>query len=224
MASRTLLLLLASWPIHALDCYAVLGVRAGADERAVKKAYRKEALKWHPDKNDSPEAEERFREAAQCYEQLSGSGKPGAPARQGYRGDGYSFRQARATFEDLFGDVHERWRPGMTVQGIIISGGKKVKITIQPDGTTEEISQEVGGRTQSSYIYTNDGRGGTTIQLSGDPSEIVKALLPMDRLPQWLTALVTPMIPVVLYLSCGLCCYSICCCPCLRWFEHKHQE
>jgi hypothetical protein len=51
--------------------YEVLEVARDADEAAIKKAYRKAALAWHPDKCKLPEAEERFREVQAAYEILS---------------------------------------------------------------------------------------------------------------------------------------------------------
>ena len=58
-------------------CYAVLGLRQAdkPSEAALKKAYRKLAIKYHPDKNDSPDAEERFKEIAEAYEILSDDSK-----------------------------------------------------------------------------------------------------------------------------------------------------
>jgi curved DNA-binding protein CbpA len=56
------------------DYYAILGVagnRADATADDIKKAYRKMALKFHPDKNDADDAEERFKEIAEAYEILS---------------------------------------------------------------------------------------------------------------------------------------------------------
>lgn len=48
----------------AKDLYSVLGVTKGASLEEIKKAYRKLALKYHPDKNKSPEAAEKFREVS----------------------------------------------------------------------------------------------------------------------------------------------------------------
>lgn len=55
------------------DYYAILGVSRDADQDSIKKAYRKSALKWHPDKNQErkAEAEERFKEVAEAYDVLS---------------------------------------------------------------------------------------------------------------------------------------------------------
>jgi len=53
------------------ECYELLGVPRWADAAAIKKAYRRLALKWHPDKNRSPEAPERFRKISRAHEVLS---------------------------------------------------------------------------------------------------------------------------------------------------------
>lgn len=50
------------------DYYKILGIPKGATTEAIKKAYRQLALKYHPDKNKSPGAEERFKEVAEAYE------------------------------------------------------------------------------------------------------------------------------------------------------------
>lgn len=58
------------------DYYEVLGVNKGADEAEIKKAYRKLAMQFHPDKNpDNKEAEEKFKEASEAYEILSDKDK-----------------------------------------------------------------------------------------------------------------------------------------------------
>jgi len=53
------------------DYYKILGVEKSASDEEIKKAYRKMALKYHPDKNKSPDAEERFKEIAEAYDVLS---------------------------------------------------------------------------------------------------------------------------------------------------------
>ena len=53
------------------DYYKSLGLVRGASEEDIKKAYKKMALKFHPDKNKTPGAEEKFKEIAEAYEVLS---------------------------------------------------------------------------------------------------------------------------------------------------------
>lgn len=53
------------------DYYKILGIGKAAADDEIKKAYRKLALKFHPDKNKEPGAEEKFKEIAEAYEVLS---------------------------------------------------------------------------------------------------------------------------------------------------------
>lgn len=53
------------------DYYKALGIQSGANEDEIKKAYRKMALKYHPDKNKDPHAEDKFKEIAEAYDVLS---------------------------------------------------------------------------------------------------------------------------------------------------------
>jgi len=69
------------------DYYEVLGVNRDASEEDLKKAYRRLAMKWHPDRNpDNPRAEEHFKEAKQAYEILADAGKRSAYDQFGHAG------------------------------------------------------------------------------------------------------------------------------------------
>eukprot|EP00054_Salpingoeca_dolichothecata_P011307 m.62805 g.62805 ORF g.62805 m.62805 type:complete len:332 (-) comp19403_c0_seq1:22-1017(-) len=57
------------------DYYQILGVARDADDAAIKKAYRKLALKWHPDKNSSPSAQAKFQEISEAFAVLSDAEK-----------------------------------------------------------------------------------------------------------------------------------------------------
>lgn len=81
------------------DYYEVLGVARDADARRIKDAFRELALKYHPDRNKSPEAEERFKEIAEAYAVLSDPKKRAEYDARGFAGvAGYSA-------EDLFGGI-----------------------------------------------------------------------------------------------------------------------
>lgn len=107
------------------DYYKVLGIPKSATEEEVKKAYKKNALKFHPDKNKQPGAEEKFKEVAEAYEVLSDKkkrevydqfgeeGLKGSPSNGGGGGGGfngagpqftYTFHgDPRQTFNQFFG-------------------------------------------------------------------------------------------------------------------------
>lgn len=57
------------------DYYSILGVNKGTDENEIKKSYYRLAKKWHPDKNKSVDAEDKFKEINKAYEVLSDSSK-----------------------------------------------------------------------------------------------------------------------------------------------------
>ena len=70
------------------DYYDVLGVAKDADEKGIKKAYRRVAMKFHPDRNpDAADAEDKFKEASEAYEILSDREKRAAYDRFGHKVD-----------------------------------------------------------------------------------------------------------------------------------------
>ncbi len=93
------------------DYYEILGVQRGAGKEDIKKAYRKLAIQYHPDKNrGNPEAEEKFKEATEAYEVLSDDQKRaaydqfGKAGVSGMGGPGFGSR-AYTDFSDIFGDI-----------------------------------------------------------------------------------------------------------------------
>ena len=95
------------------DYYDILGVGKDADDSAIKKAYRKTAMKFHPDKNPGDkEAEEKFKEAAEAYEVLSDAdkrarydryGHAGVNGQGGFSGSGMTMEDIMDQFGDIFG-------------------------------------------------------------------------------------------------------------------------
>ena len=131
------------------DYYEVLGVEktAGADE--IKKAYRKLAMKYHPDRNpDNKEAEEKFKEASEAYEILSDEDKKArydqfghAGFEQGMGGGGYGGGFGGGDFGDIFGDIFNMFGGGGFGGGGQRSGPRKGSdLKIKVDITFEEAA------------------------------------------------------------------------------------
>jgi molecular chaperone DnaJ len=93
------------------DYYEVLGVSKGADDKEIKKAYRRVAMKYHPDRNpDDPKADEKFKEATEAYDVLMDGEKRAAYDRFGHAGvdpsmGGGAGGFGGGSFSDIFGDV-----------------------------------------------------------------------------------------------------------------------
>jgi len=102
------------------DYYKSLGISKGASDDEIKKAYRKMALKYHPDKNKSPGAEDKFKEIAEAYDVLSDAKKKevydkyGEDGLKGGMGSGPSSRGSTTggNFQNysFHGDPHETFR------------------------------------------------------------------------------------------------------------------
>jgi len=95
------------------DYYEILGVGKGADNAELKKAYRKLALQYHPDRNPGDkEAEEQFKEAAEAYDVLGDSKKRGIYDQFGHKGlegSGFSGFGGQEDIFSNFGDIFENF-------------------------------------------------------------------------------------------------------------------
>lgn len=127
------------------DYYEILGISKNADAGEIKKAYRKLALKYHPDKNpDDKEAEERFKEAAEAYEVLSDPkkrqmydqfGHEGMRGQGGFGGGGsMNMDDIFSQFGDIFGGAFGGFGGSDPRRGRRMKGSDlriKVKLTLE---------------------------------------------------------------------------------------------
>src|ERR671937_1982036 len=87
------------------DYYEVLGVQKNASKEEVKNAYRKLALQYHPDRNKSSGAEEKFKEISEAYAVLSDDEKRKRYDTYGHVGAEEVFRGSEANFDEIFRDM-----------------------------------------------------------------------------------------------------------------------
>jgi molecular chaperone DnaJ len=154
------------------DPYEVLGVPRDADERAVKKAFRTLARELHPDVNrHDPEAEEKFKEAAEAYEILSDAERRALYDRYGHEGlssSGFSSNfQGFGSFGDIFdaffggGDPFGR-APGGAAQGGDVAVAVEITLEQAAAGASVEVEYEVVDRCE--HCRGNGAEPGTPIE------------------------------------------------------------
>ena len=171
------------------DYYDVLGVNRDAGDDEIKKAYRKLAMKFHPDRNpDNKDAEEKFKEAKEAYEMLSDPQKKAAYDRYGHAGvdpsmgagpgaQGFEGGFADA-FGDIFGDLFGGGRGGrsnvyrgadlrynleITLEEAARGAEKTIRIpTIEECGTCHGSGAKPG--TQPKTCPTCNGHGQVRVQ------------------------------------------------------------
>ena len=158
------------------DYYEVLGVGKDADEGAIKKAYRKMAIKYHPDKNPGDKAaEEKFKEAAEAYEILSDAQKKARYDRYGHAGvdpnaggfgggGGMTMDDIFQQFGDIFGDGGSPFESFFGGGGRTRTRGRGQKgenLRIKVSLTLEEIASGVKKKIKVKKFIVCDACDGT---------------------------------------------------------------
>jgi len=134
------------------DYYEVLGVSKGATKDEIKKAYRKQALKFHPDKNPgNKDAEEKFKEAAEAYEVLSNDEKKARYDQFGHAGmgnnmgggfgGGMTMEDIFSSFGDIFGDAFGGAFGGRSRGGRSRNVNKGTNLRLKVKLTLEEFAR-----------------------------------------------------------------------------------
>jgi molecular chaperone DnaJ len=153
------------------DYYEVLGVSKEATKEEIKKAYRKQALKYHPDKNPGDKkSEENFKEAAEAYEVLSNDEKKARYDRYGhagmgnngggFSGQGMTMDDIFSSFGDIFGDAFGGFGGfggGRRAQRINKGSNLRVKVKL----TLQEIAAGAEKKIKVNKYDTCDSCGGT---------------------------------------------------------------
>ncbi|KXK36631.1 MAG: molecular chaperone DnaJ [Saprospiraceae bacterium] len=125
------------------DYYEILGVDKNADESTIKKAYRKVAMQFHPDKNPGDKAaEEKFKEAAEAYEVLSNPDKKARYDRYGHDGVenmGGGFSGGSMNMEDIFSHFGDIFGDGDSPFGQFFGGGSTRRTSRGQKGTNLRI-------------------------------------------------------------------------------------
>ena len=131
--------------------YEVLSVERTATDTEIKSSYRRLAMKFHPDRNpDNPEAEEKFKEAAQAYEVLSDSDRRGRYDQFGHEGlrgnPGHDFNTMNvddifSMFNDIFGGGGGggRQRQRGPVRGFDLETQIEIELVDVLEGTMREV-------------------------------------------------------------------------------------
>ena len=145
------------------DYYEVLGISKNASEAEIKKAYRKLALQYHPDKNpDDAKAEEKFKEAAEAYEILSDANKKarydqfghaGMNGGGGFGGGGMNMDDIFSQFGDVFGGGFGGGRGRSGGQRTIKGSNLRVKMKL----TLEEIAEGVKKKIKVNKLVNAEG-------------------------------------------------------------------
>lgn len=168
------------------DYYEILGVGKSAAKDELKKAYRKIAVKYHPDKNpDNPEAEEKFKEAAEAYEILSDDqkrqqydrfGHEGMRGSGGHGGGGMSMDDIFSQFGDVFGG-HSPFEGFFGGGGGGRSSGRRgSNLRIKIKLTLDEIAHGAEKKIKVNRLVVADGVSYKDCQTCGGTGQLRKVV------------------------------------------------
>ena len=154
------------------DYYEVLGVSKEATKEEIKKAYRKQALKHHPDKNPGDKkAEEHFKEAAEAYEVLSNEEKKARYDRYGHAGMGNSgsgYGGQTMTMDDIFSSFGDIFGDAFGGFGAFGGGGRRgrrvnkgTNLRVKVKLSLQEIAAGTEKKIKVNKYNTCDTCGGT---------------------------------------------------------------
>lgn len=147
------------------DYYEVLGIDRNASEADIKKAYRKMALKYHPDKNpDDKAAEDQFKEAAEAYEVLSDANKKARYDQYGHAGlGGAGFGGGGMNMDDIFSQFGDIFGGAFGGGGSFggARGGQRVvrgtNLRVKMKLTLEEIAEGVRKKIKVNKLVNAEG-------------------------------------------------------------------
>ncbi|KAJ7391403.1 DnaJ sub B member 5 [Desmophyllum pertusum] len=134
------------------DFYKILGVLKTAKDDEIKKAYRKLALKWHPDKNKSPGAEEKFKEISEAYDVLSDKEKREIFDKYGEEGLHHGAPPNGA--DGRANNMHFHGGPGFARTFVFTSGNARDTFA-RAFGDDDEFSDIIGGLGGFSFFSEN---------------------------------------------------------------------
>lgn len=164
------------------DYYDILGVEKNSDEKTIKKAYRKIALKYHPDRNpDDKEAEEKFKEAAEAYEILSDPDKKARYDRFGHQGvsgaggggqgfGGMNMDDIFDQFGDIFGGAFGGGNSRQRRQRVARGSDLRIKLKLN----LQEVATGVKKKIKVNKLVNAEGVTYSTCQTCNGQGRVVR--------------------------------------------------
>lgn len=179
------------------DYYEILGVAKTSQADEIKKAYRKLAIKYHPDKNpDDPSTEDKFKEAAEAYEVLSNPEKRQRYDQYGHQGLGGSSGGGSMNMEDIFSQFGDIFGNGSPFESFFGGGGRqgrgtrrgsnlriKLKLNLEEIANGAEKKIKVKKYTACEACRGNGSKNGSSLQTcttcggNGQVKKVVNTML-----------------------------------------------